>query len=202
MVDASYQPKVYRKQGGNVLVIASGGEILVESGGVITNSDTIVGLLATAAELNRAADVSTRIVTITATGEITELLHEGKTCLLGEVGGDALVTLTMPAATGGGGRYRFVVDVVNTSSYVFKAVSGADLFQGAIIGNDGGGVTTPLRWQAGATDDTLTLNGTTQGGVTRGDWVEFEDISTTCWAVRGVVSQSGNEATPFSDTVA
>lgn len=157
---------------------------------------------ATAAEINRVVDVSARLVTLVATGAITEVLHEGKTCLLAEVGGDAAVTLTLPAATGGGGKYRFVVNVVNTSGYVIKAVSGADVFQGAIIGNDGGGVTTTLRWQAGATDDTLTLNGTTTGGVTKGDWVEFQDIATDCWAVRGVVNQSGNEATPFSDTVA
>jgi hypothetical protein len=48
----------------------------------------------------------------------------------------------------------------------------------------------------------VTLNGTTTGGVSIGDWVEFEDILGTGWAVRGVVNQSGTEATPFSDTVA
>lgn len=34
MADATYQPKVYRKQGGNEIVIASGGTITMESGGV------------------------------------------------------------------------------------------------------------------------------------------------------------------------
>lgn len=150
----------------------------------------------------RVALAASRLVTITATGAITAALHEGKTCLLGEVGGDALVTLTLPAATGSGGRYRFVVDVVNTSNYVIKAVAGADVFRGALIGDDGGALTTTLRWAAGSTDDTLTLNGTTTGGALRGDWVEFEDIATDHWAVRGVISQSGTEATPFSDTVA
>ena len=162
----------------------------------------VTGLLATVSELNRVGDVSTRIVSLGATGNITEALHEGKTCLLREVGGNALVTLTMPNATGGGGRYRFVVNEVNTSNYVIQAASGADVFRGCIIGNDGGAVTTTLRWQSGATDDTVTLNGTTSGGAARGDWVEFEDIDTDMWAVRGVVSQSGNEVTPFSDAVA
>lgn len=162
----------------------------------------LASLTATAAEINRVADVSTRVVTITATGAITEVAHEGKTCLLAEVGGNAAVTLTLPAATGGGGRYRFVVDVVNTSGYVIKAAAGADVFIGSVLGDDGGAVTTALVWRAGATDDTLTLNGTTTGGVFRGGWVEFEDVSTTGWAVRGVVDQSGTEATPFSDSVA
>ena len=160
-----------------------------------------VAVTATAAEVNRATDVSGRVVTIVETGAITEALHEGKTCLLAEVGGNAAVTLTLPAATGGGARYRFVVGVVNTSGYTIKSVVGTDLMQGAVIGDDGAAVTTTLRWQAGATDDTFTLNGTTTGGVTIGDWVEFEDILATGWAVRGVISQSGTEATPFSDTV-
>lgn len=33
MPDSTYQPGVYRKQGGNELVVASGGKITVESGG-------------------------------------------------------------------------------------------------------------------------------------------------------------------------
>lgn len=35
MADATYQPKIYRKQGGNILVVASTGQITVESGGGI-----------------------------------------------------------------------------------------------------------------------------------------------------------------------
>lgn len=33
MADSTYQPKVYRKQGGNELVIASGGALTLEAGG-------------------------------------------------------------------------------------------------------------------------------------------------------------------------
>jgi len=36
MADTSYQPKVYRKQGGDETVVADGGKITVESGGEIT----------------------------------------------------------------------------------------------------------------------------------------------------------------------
>jgi len=36
MSDASYQPNIYRKQGGSYLVVASGGTVTVESGGAIT----------------------------------------------------------------------------------------------------------------------------------------------------------------------
>jgi len=210
MVDATYGPKVYRKDGGNTQVIASGGAQVVESGGYqdfesgaeLRLAGTAVA--ATAAEVNRAADLSARIVVITATAAITEADHEGKTCVLREAGGNALVTLTMPAATGGGGRYRFVVDEVNTSNYVIKSVAGTDIMRGTIIGASitDSATDAARTWTAGASDDTITLNGTTMGGVTRGDWIELEDIAADGWAVRGVITQSGSEVTPFSNTVA
>lgn len=40
MADASYQPKVYRKQGGDEFVVASGGSIDIESGGALKVSGT------------------------------------------------------------------------------------------------------------------------------------------------------------------
>jgi hypothetical protein len=41
MADATYAPKVYRQQGGDRLVVASGGEIKLETGGkIVPNSGT------------------------------------------------------------------------------------------------------------------------------------------------------------------
>src|SRR5690349_7683671 len=92
---------------------------------------SVDGQLATAAEVNRVADVSTRIVTLVATGAVDEATHEGKTLLLGEVGGDAAVTITLPAATGGGAKYKFKVSVLNTSGYVITH-AGTDVFKGSV----------------------------------------------------------------------
>ena len=160
------------------------------------------GVLATSAEITRATDLSARIVNLAVDTAITEAAHEGRTIVMGGAGTSR--TFTMPAATGAGGRYRFVVGAVNTSNYVIKSVAGADLMEGLIIGaSTGDSATDAARtWLSGATDDTITLNGTTTGGAAIGDWVELEDISATGWSVRGMVSQSGSEATPFSDTVA
>ena len=60
MSDVTYGPKVYEKQGGDELVVASGGAITVESGGSLTVAGVTVdettlamtGLASTAAELN------------------------------------------------------------------------------------------------------------------------------------------------------
>lgn len=47
MADATYQDKVYRKQGGEELVVASGGAITIETGGTITyNGDDLIAEIA------------------------------------------------------------------------------------------------------------------------------------------------------------
>lgn len=163
--------------------------------------NTLTGITSTTAELNRATDISGRVVTLAVTTAITEAAHEGRTVLMTGAGGAR--TFTLPAATGGGGKYRFVVGEVNTSNYLIKASAGTMLFKGLIIGQSATDSATDAArtWAAGSTDDTITLNGTTTGGVKLGDWIEFEDVAATMWAVKGMITQSGSEATPFSDTV-
>lgn len=43
MPDTTYQPKVYRKQGGDEMVVASGGKLTIESGGLIQFTDSVSG---------------------------------------------------------------------------------------------------------------------------------------------------------------
>lgn len=154
---------------------------------------------ATAAEINRATDVSARIVTLTGDTTLTEATHEGKTLLLGEVGGNAALAATLPAATGGGAKYRFVVSVVNTSGYTIKVV-GDDIMAGSILMNQDT-ADTLVGFNTAADSDTITLNGTTTGGVSIGDYVELQDVLANTWAVTGIVTGSGTEATPFSAAV-
>ncbi len=168
----------------------------------IAENALLSGITATASEINRATDLSARVVGLAVTTAITEAAHEGKTILMTGAGGAR--TFTLPAATGAGGRYRFVVGEVNTSGYLIKAAVGTDLFEGMIIGASTTDSQTDAArtWLSGANDDTVTLNGTTTGGAAIGDWIEFEDLSAVGWFVRGMITQSGTEATPFSDTVA
>ena len=179
--------------GTTLAVGGTGSEITVASAtGSLSHAGTEI--TATAAEINRNNDVSSRLVTLTGDTSITAALHEGKTCLLGEVGGNASLTCTLPEATGSGNKFRFVVTVVNTSNYVIAALT-TDTFSGGIVMNDGA---TCQGFFADGTDDKMTMNGTTTGGVTIGDLVQFEDILDTTWHVTGVISGSGTEATPFA----
>ena len=152
---------------------------------------------------NYTPGAKTGLVTLTATGAVTASAHSGvgRTLLLGEVGGDAECAITLPAATGTGDLYRFVVSVVNTSNYVIKVADATDTIDGSVTILDVDG-TAQAGYAATGADDTITLNGTTTGGAL-GDWVEFVDIATNQWAVRGhlVVPAGSNIADPFSEAV-
>jgi hypothetical protein len=163
---------------------------------VYDSSGALVGYTTAAAALSIAP------VSLTATTVLTAAAHANRTLLMGASG--AALTFTLPAATGSGNKFRFVVSVVNTSNYLIKASAGTMLFTGNIVGaSTTDSATDAARtWTAGASDDSLLLNGTTRGGVSKGDWIELEDCSATQWAVRGFITQSGAEATPFENTVA
>jgi hypothetical protein len=157
------------------------------------------GIDATPAELTRAADVSARIVTLTGDTTISAAVHDGKTCLLGEVGGDAALAVTLPAAAGTGAIYKFIVSVVNTSGYTINAATASGAFYGLITQVDKDSTAATGYHAAGGTGaDVITLNGTTTGGLV-GDTIVVEDIATNKWAVRGWcgVPAGSNIASPF-----
>ncbi len=55
MPDTTYQPKVYRKQGGDELIVASGGSVDVESGGALKIAGTDKAATLTSAVVGVAA---------------------------------------------------------------------------------------------------------------------------------------------------
>lgn len=122
----------------------------------------------------------------------------GKVNLLSALAG---TTSTLPAATGSGKLYRFVNSVAPTSNaHVITCSAALSTFQGSII-EDKSGVVTAYSATAGATgtgSDTISLNGTTTGGLVLGDYIEVQDIGVGVYAVKGLVNVSGTQATPFS----
>lgn len=153
---------------------------------------------ATQAELNRAADVSTRLVSAGAALSVTELLHDGKTILMDQAAGS---TITLPASTGSGAKYRFLQSVVPTSNNnIVRVANGTDVMRGfAMTLQDGGD--TAVFFETASTSDTITLNRTTTGGTQIGELIEVEDILAGFFAVRVFNIATGTEATPFSATV-
>jgi len=171
---------------GTDLTIASSGDLN------ITNTGTMV----------ISGSVKRALVTIAATDNITQIEHAGRVNLLGEVGGNALVTLTLPAATGSGLEYKFIVSVVNTSSYKIQVADATDTIDGSVNLLDAD-ANAQTAFVTAADSDTVTLNGTTTGGGSIGDTITLTDIATNQYAVEGqlVCPTGSNPATPFSATV-
>lgn len=160
---------------------------------------TLSGLLATADEINRSSDVSTRLVVVpaaTTTLTLTEALHEGKILVLQSTGGLAITPI---AATGSGGVYQFVVKTAISGGNVTidaKAGNASDIVSGRAYQLKVG--TGETVYAAGASDNLITINGTTLGGL-KGDYIRMIDVATNLWYVFIDSTASGSVATPFSN---
>ena len=171
-----------------------------------TNADLDIttqgtGVVSVASQLTLTGSFLPAIHTFVATDAVTITEHAGRTLLLGEVGGNAALTLTLPAATGTGAVYKFIVSVTNTSNYKIQVADATDTIDGIMMYLDEDG-TAVSAFPTVAASDTITLNGTTQGGII-GDYLELIDIATNQYHVRGVmrVPAGANPATPFSAAV-
>lgn len=156
--------------------------------------------LASVAEINNPTLVAERQVAAGSALSVTQAAHDGKTILLGELTGS---TATLPAATGSGARFRFLVSAAATSNaHVVQVAPSADEFAGHVLQTDTDTGDALASYPALAADnfDTLTLNGTTTGGLP-GDVIEVEDIASGVWALRAVTNASGVVATPLSAAV-
>lgn len=159
---------------------------------------SVAGLLATSAEINKATDVSTRIVNTTATTlTVTAAAHGGR---LVTVNSAAPIAVTLPAASGSGEIYTFVIGTAATATaHTIKVANTTDIIAGVsiIAQTDTAQVNGFL---TSATSDTVTLNGTTQGGKV-GDEVKITDIASGVFEVLVRGGASGTVVTPFSATV-
>lgn len=153
-------------------------------------------LTATAAEINRATDVSTRLVTVAASSlTLAEATHEGKTVVLSLATG---IAVALPAATGSGARYRFVIGVtITTTSVTTFTRAGSDVIYGQVYQLADGGSTLAAFELPGSTVITLGTSANTTGG-TLGDSLEFEDIAAGKWWCVAHTTAAGTEATPVT----
>jgi hypothetical protein len=135
-------------------------------------------------------------ITLTTGASLNNRDYLNRTIVHNAAGGG---TFTLPPATGGGDKVRIVVKTTVTSSLIVAVANSSDTMQGtAVISQDA--ADTAVMFEAGATADTITLNGTTTGGLF-GAEIECEDIATNLWHVRVLSAATGVEATPFSAAV-
>lgn len=134
-------------------------------------------------------------IALTASTTLNANSYAGKTITINALAG---LTITLPAATGSGATYEIVAVVTVTSNgYVIKVANASDVMMGAVgLTTDIAGTVMPTS----ATTDTITMNGSTTGGLL-GSRVLLTDVAATKWAVSGDLVCSGAEATPFSATV-
>lgn len=187
------------------VVLDAGDDYTWPATGVLTygvlKDSAATTIAATGAEINRACDVSTRIVNATSsTLTVTEVDHDGKTIVLDLAAG---IAVTLPAASAGL-RFRFVVKTTFTGAATIKSVAGADIMIGhALMGNDTDNTVVDFQSLAASTNDTIDLFGTANstGGIA-GQVITIEGLATNLWYVEIRGDAAGTEATPFSNTVA
>lgn len=139
-----------------------------------------------------------RVSATAATLTVTAASHDGKVIVLNRATG---VTATLPAATGSGAEFTFVVGTsASGGSYVIQVADATDVMDGIIYAADDTATPAPLVWVTAVDSDTITLNGGTKGGLI-GDKIVLIDIGANQWAVHGFLKQSGTEASPFSAAV-
>lgn len=137
----------------------------------------------------------TQPITVTASVTLDRDIHQGNIVNLSAAAG---LTVTLPASSGSGDVYElFVVTTVTSNNYIIQVANATDIMQGVIhLTTDIAGTSLP----ASSTTDTITMNGSTTGGI-KGSWVSLKDASSGIWLLDGGIVCTGTEASPFSAAV-
>jgi hypothetical protein len=146
--------------------------------------------------LPASGNISKAPVALTAAASLTAAAHANRVLY---VTGTAAAAYTLPEATGTGNKYEFFIGEVNTNGTTFVAADTTNASMRGTMNLVDQDHTTQGAYAAASGDDTLTMNGTTQGGQI-GDTVVFTDLATDLWGVVGfgVVPAGSNIADPWS----
>ena len=110
------------------------------------------------------------------------------------------LTLTLPAASGTGRSFEIVIGTTVTSNNaIIQVANTTDVMTGlCILAQDS--ADTAVAFETASDTDTITMNGSTTGGI-KGDRIVLKDIASGLWSVSMTGSGTGSEATPFSAAV-
>jgi hypothetical protein len=170
---------------------------VVPADNVLTEADVVAAITTLKNEISALQSGQAPVSVTAATVTLSAANHGNRTTVLDRAAG---IAVTLPASSGSGVKFRLhVKTTVTSNSTTVKVANATDVMQGTAIQAADGGATVGA-YEAAATDDTITFNGSTTGGLA-GDQVELEDVATGFWSVRVVGAATGTEATPFSATV-
>ena len=147
---------------------------------------------------------STSFVSLTADTTLTVAAHAGKVLLTNDADGKFTlpsIVATTPADSTDPGQLNnigasFTFIVVTAATDMDILTDGTDKF----VGGTYTGVTnaTGKTFISGASNDVITMNGTTTGGIAE-SIVRVTAIASAKYAVEGIILGSGTLATPFAD---
>lgn len=144
------------------------------------------------------------VVSLTADTTLTVDAHAGKILTCNDADGKFTLPSIVATAPGSdedpnqtnnlGATFTFVVETAATDMDILT--DGTDKFVGGLyLGkSDAAGKT----FMSGASNDVITLNGTTKGGIV-GTVIKVTAIGSAKYAVEGIVLASGTVVTPFAD---
>jgi hypothetical protein len=147
----------------------------------------------------RRFGVVSKIVNVTTTPlTVVQRTHEGKIVTFNLATG---VTATLPACSGSGDVYTFIMGTAAAGgSTIVKVANASDIMTGrATVSQDA--ADTVVEFETTGTSDTITFNASTTGGG-KGSKIVCTDIGANLWHVEvDSLTGTGAEATPFSATV-
>ena len=149
------------------------------------------------------------VISLTATATLTVAAHAGRTLLCNAASGKFTlpsITSGSSAAAAGSNDYNVLSNLGCTYLFWVQTLAvdmdiktdGTDKFFGAVYTGIDSEATGETFLSSSGSNDTMTMNGTTTGGIV-GSWVEFTAIGSAAYFVRGSLIGSGTIATPFAD---
>jgi hypothetical protein len=135
---------------------------------------------------------SGNVVNITSETTLTFDNHAGRVTEVNDADG----AVTLPSITSDNIGAVYKIFVGTTASDLDIKTDGTDKFVGSIsVGVTNG---THKRFVPAASNDVISLNGTTTGGIAN-SYVEVTALATAEYMVQGMLIGSGTIATPFAD---
>lgn len=144
------------------------------------------------------------VVSLTADTSLTVASHAGKVLTCNDADGKFTLPSIVATAPGRdddpnqtnnlGATFIFIVETAATDMDILT--DGTDKFVGGLY--TGVNNATGKTFISGASNDVITMNGTTQGGLA-GSIVKVTAMASAKYAVEGIILGSGTLVTPFAD---